>query len=77
MAPSRLSLLRDEVRYQPSSPDAYFELGYEYFRLRNYSDAAISFKRVLLSRPQDFEALNNYGIGRSDADLRRNYGIVR
>ena len=62
MAPSRLSLLRDEVRYQPSSPDAYFELGYEYFRLRNYSDAAISFKRVLLSRPQDFEALNNYGV---------------
>ena len=62
MGPSRLSLLRDEVRYQPSSPDAYFDLGFEYFRLRNYTDAAISYKRVLLSRPHDVEALNNYGV---------------
>ena len=60
--PTRLALMRDQVRYQPGSADAVFELAYEYFRLRNYNDAAIGFKRVLLTRPNDVEALNNYAV---------------
>jgi hypothetical protein len=51
--PTRLALMRDQVRYQPGSADAVFELAYEYFRLRNYNDAAIGFKRVLLTRPNE------------------------
>lgn len=60
--PTRLALLRDEVRYKPDSSEAYFELGFEYFRLRNYTDAAINYKRVLLSRGSDAECWNNYGV---------------
>ena len=52
--PTRLALMRDQVRYQPGSADAVFELAYEYFRLRNYNDAAIGFKRVLLNQTQCF-----------------------
>jgi hypothetical protein len=54
--------------------------------LLNHADAAVvaidADERALVFKnaaplARGDEALNNYGIGRSDADLRRNYGIVR
>ena len=41
---------------------ALFELAYEYFRLRQYDDAVVLFKRVLTADAKDPEAWCNYGL---------------
>ena len=61
--PTRLDLMRDQVRYQPSSVAALFDLAFEYFRLRNYEDAVVLYKRVLTADGKDAEAWCNYGLG--------------